>query len=109
MRVNFINQIGIPIAMRYMEIANSENSDLETLSYDEIFSENKPSAELLQHFESEFGFKLEDVCWKLSSLKANMIIRETFDKLISQISKLLFIHSCDIVIISGRALLFFWL
>ena len=102
MRVNFINQIGIPIAMRYMEIANSENSDLETLSYDEIFSENKPSAELLQHFESEFGFKLEDVCWKLSSLKANMIIRETFDKLISQISKLLFIHSCDIVIISGR-------
>lgn len=102
MRVNFINQIGIPIAVKYMEIANSDSATLGTSDYQGIFSKNKPSNELLQHFESEFGFKLEDVVWKLSAVKANLIIKETFDKLISQISKLLFIHSCDIVIISGR-------
>ena len=100
MRVNFINQIGIPIAYRYMKHANTRD-DIE-LSFDEILSSKLPNTELLKYFENHFGFKFEELKWKLSAKKTNEIIQAVFNKMIKQISNLMSMYSCDMVVLSGR-------
>jgi hypothetical protein len=102
MRVSFINQIGIPLAQKYMSIANQSVENEKPLSYDEIFDTTKPSAELLNYFAKHFEFRFEDLVWKLSSNKVNRIIDITFSQLVEQVGKLMFAHSCDMVLLSGR-------
>jgi len=102
MRVSFINQVGIPLAHKYMEFANQEELIDFTLTYDEIFENSKPSNELLNYFAKHFEFRFEDLIWKMSSKKVNEIIYLTFSKLIDQISKLMFAYSCDLILLSGR-------
>ena len=102
MRVSFINQIGIPIAQKYMAIANQKIQSETQLTFDEIFDKTKPSAELLNYFAKHFEFRFEDLVWKLSSNKVNRIIDITFSKIVDQVAKLMFAHSCDMVLLSGR-------
>jgi hypothetical protein len=100
MRVNFINQIGIPIALRYMGIANSkENIEV---GFNEIFKKKTPNKDLLDFFFNHFGFRFEDLRWRLNPNKVNSIITQTFSKLIKQVAKLMHLYNCDFVIISGR-------
>tara|TARA_B110000285_G_scaffold235285_1_gene316072 strand:+ start:1090 stop:4122 length:3033 start_codon:yes stop_codon:yes gene_type:complete len=101
MRVNFINQIGIPIALKFLHIAN-QNVEGKKISFKEFFPENQPTKELLTYFEKHFGFNIIDVDWILSSKKINSIITASFSKLINQISNLMYQHKCDMVILSGR-------
>jgi len=100
MRVAFINQIGIPIIHKMMEIAN-DNLDKE-LSYLELFETNPPSQELLRYFERHFGIRFEDLIWRLSSRKVNQIISSVFSKLVKQVSQIMSKLDCDIVVLSGR-------
>lgn len=100
MRVNFINQIGIPIALRYMENANTKHDQI--LSFIDLFKENMPNPELLNYFEKHFGFRFEELSWKLSSAKVNDIITSVFSKLIKQISSIMYTFTCDIILLSGR-------
>lgn len=102
MRVSFINQIGIPLALKYLSTANDKSNKEATLTYDELFSESKPSTELLNYFAKHFEFRFEELVWKMSPKKVDKIIALTFSKLLDQVSKLMFAHSCDIVILSGR-------
>ncbi len=80
MRTNFINQIAMPIVNLYMQNAN-ENKEFNN-TYDELFAKNKPNIELLDYFEDHFGFRFEELQWKISSIKANNIISAVFSKLI---------------------------
>ena len=100
MRVNFINQIAIPIALRYMKNANLKQE--MDLTYNDLFKDKTPNPELLNYFEKHFGFRFEEITWKLSSSKVNEIITSVFSKLIKQISNLMNKYSCDIVLLSGR-------
>jgi len=100
MRISFMNQIAIPIALKYMEHANLEGSKL--LSFDEIFASGKPGKDLLDYFEAHFGFRLEDIRWKFSGGKVNEIIQSVFSRLIRQISGIMGRFNCDIVLLSGR-------
>ena len=100
MRVNFLNQIGIPIAHKYLEIAN--NSHSETIGFQELFQENKPSEDLLNYFHEHFGFRFEELRWNLNPKKVKEIVRFTFSKLIKQVAKLMHLYRCDFIIISGR-------
>lgn len=100
MRINFINQIAIPVALRYMGHANKEED--QYLSYSDLFTTNLPGKELLDYFENHFGFRFEEIRWRLSSHKVNEIIQSVFSKLIRQISGLVGLYNCDIVILSGK-------
>lgn len=102
MRISFLNQIGIPIAMKYLAIANKEESYSETLSFNEIFNENRPNIHLLNYFERHFNFKFQDLIWNLNPQKINQIIQASFSKLLEQIAKIMHLHGCDIVLLSGR-------
>jgi hypothetical protein len=100
MRVNFINQIAMPIITIYMENANSGKT--YQLSYNEIFDKNKPSERLLQYFERHFGFQFQDIVWTISSTKTNEIITSVFYKLIKQVSNIMSKYQCDLIVLSGR-------
>jgi hypothetical protein len=100
MRTNFLNQIALPIAMKYMEHANQ--SDVAEMDYAQLFPQQKPNADLLNYFEAHFGFRFETIRWRISSYKLNGIIQSVFSKLIRQIANIMNRFSCDVVILSGR-------
>ncbi len=100
MRINFMNQIAIPIALKYMKQANLEG--VQQLSFDEIFAEQKPGKELLDYFHAHFDFRFEEITWKFSPHKINEIIQSVFSKLIRQVAGLMGRFNCDIVLLSGR-------
>jgi len=95
-----MNQIAIPIALKYMEQANMDGG--QQLSFDEIFVDHKPGKELLDYFEAHFGFRFQEIVWKFSAHKVNEIIQSVFSKLIRQIAGLMGRFNCDIVLLSGR-------
>jgi hypothetical protein len=100
MRINFLNQIGIPLILKYMEIAN--HSHAKKLTYQELFEENPPSKDILDFFHQHFGFRFEELEWNLNPKKVNEIVRLTFSSLIKQVAKLMHLYRCDFIIISGR-------
>jgi hypothetical protein len=100
MRINFLNQIGIPLALKYMEIANEGAA--RKVTFDEIFGEKKPGKDLLDFFHQHFEFRFEDLTWNLNPEKVNEIIQSTFSSLIKQVAKLMHLYRCDFIIISGR-------
>ena len=100
MRVNFLNQIGIPLVLKYMSIANDSISKPST--FNDIFEDNMPSKDILDFFFQHFGFRFEDITWNLNPDKVNEIIRSTFSSIIKQVAKLMHLYRCDFIIISGR-------
>jgi hypothetical protein len=102
MRISFLNQIAIPIATKYMNIANDNNFKDEVLTYNDIFKNEKPSKELLEYFFQHFEFRFEEIEWKISRDKVNSIIEETFAKLLKQLAEILHVFKCDLIILSGR-------
>jgi len=83
-----------------MEQANLEGT--QHLGFDEMFPNQKPGKELLDYFGTHFGFRFEEIRWKLSGSKVNEIILSVFSKLIRQIAGLMGRFNCDIVLLSGR-------
>jgi hypothetical protein len=104
MRVNFINQIGILIANYCLNIANdiTLNSVHSSRTFSELFGNAQPNKELLKYFEKHFGFKFEDLTWDFNTEVINDIIGNCFSKLIEQVSKVMHLYECDIILLSGR-------
>lgn len=101
LRRKFNTQISVPIAERYLEHVKEENGDT-FLTFDEMFPQYKPNKELLEAFDAHFGFRIEDIRWKLSANRINDIISMVFEPMIRQISALLHVMGCDFVLLAGR-------
>lgn len=101
-RKNFIVQVAIPIALRYLQHAIDNQPDLE-ITYDELFRENKPNSELINFFNKHFSpLKFEEIKWKLSTDKVNKIVETSFDTIIKQLSVILSAYGCDFVLLAGK-------
>jgi len=100
MRVSFVNQVALPIALRYLEQANREKG--VRLTYEELFKDQKPNAELLDYFAKHFGFRFEELVWNISPTKINVLVESVFGKLIRRITELMQAHGCDLVVLSGK-------
>jgi len=101
-RKSFIVQVAIPIAQRYLQHAIENKPDTE-VSFNDLFTENKPNAELLSYFNQHFSpLKFEDIRWKLSTGRVNEIVEKTFDTLIKQLSTILSAYGCDYVLLAGK-------
>jgi hypothetical protein len=101
MRKLFTHQIAIPIVIKYLENANKENENT-VLTFNNIFSSNFNNVELLNYFFNHFGFKFEEIEWRLSSKQVNSIVQAVFEQLVKRISVLLSKYECDFVILSGN-------
>ncbi|QQS27598.1 MAG: virulence factor SrfB [Sphingobacteriales bacterium] len=97
----FNTQIAIPVAEKYLEHAQ-QNLEDTIYTYEMFFPVNKPNKDLLIAFESHFGFKFEDIRWKLSSQRVHDIVERKFEPLIKQLSILLHAMRCDFILLAGR-------
>lgn len=100
-RRKFNTQISVPIAERYMEHTRLGDED-KIFTYDDFFSEYQPNQELLDYFEEHFGFKFQEIRWKLSAQRINDIVERFFEPFIKQLSVLLHTMKCDFVLLAGR-------
>jgi hypothetical protein len=102
MRVSFLNQIGLPIAHKFLSVANDKSGIIQELDFETLFKNNKPNKELLIYFARHFGFKFEELKWEFNPEKVNRIISNCYSKLFEQITKIMHLHRCDVVLLSGR-------
>ncbi len=101
-RKNFIVQVAIPIALRYIQHSIDDLPDFE-IGYNDIFLESKPNPELINYFNNHFSpIKFENIKWKLSKSRVNSIIETTFDASFKQLSAILSAYGCDFVLLAGK-------
>lgn len=101
-RSEFNIQVSIPVVTHFLELLSQNKIDKASLSYNDIFTDVKPTERLLEHFKSHFGFSIEDIQWNYDKEICSKIVESTFDSLIGKISSLLSYYGCDIVLLSGR-------
>lgn len=101
-RREFNLQVSVPVVSRFLELQHEDNVEKLALSFDDIFTNNKPTDRLLEHFQHHFGISLKDLQWNYDREIVSKIIISTFDSLVSKIATLLSYYGCDIVLLSGR-------
>ncbi|MBK8808323.1 MAG: virulence factor SrfB [Bacteroidales bacterium] len=69
-----------------------------TLNFNDIFSDNKPTERVMEHFSKHFGFSITDLQWHYNKETISKIVESTFDTLVGKISTVLSYYGCDIVV-----------
>ena len=100
-RVDFNTQVSHPMAQFMMEMLRLKRPS-RVYTFDEIFNSIKPSEYLLDYFADHFGFRFENLKWRFDPERVADIVKSTMEKLLQQISVMLYAHHCDIVVLSGR-------
>lgn len=101
MRKAFTHQVAIPVAMEFLNEANSGEEKVPK-TIEEITGKPFKNNELVDYFEKYFGFSFLEFKWDISSKKVNEIIAAVFDSLIRQICVVFNQFQCDYVILSGK-------
>ncbi len=101
LRKDFNLQISVPIALKYLELAQHQNKGT-TLSWDDIFTSMQPNQRLLDEFYRHFGFRIEDVEWSYDEKIVNDIIVSQFDDLLKKVAGAMSAYQCDVIVLSGR-------
>ncbi len=101
MRSAFNVQISIPLVYRMLEMYQNDEND-KVLAYEDIFVTNRPQQELLDFFETHFGFRFEELNWKFSVDYINSIIQRVFEPNLRKWSAVLNAYGCDVVLLGGR-------
>lgn len=100
-RVDFNTQVSHPMAQFFMEQLRLHRPS-RVFTYDDIFPDIKPSKYLLDYFAEHFGFRFESLRWRYEPERVADIVKSTMEKLMKQISVLLYAYHCDIVVLAGR-------
>lgn len=101
-RKNFVVQIAIPIALRYLQHSIEDLPD-EELAFNDFFADIPANPELVQFFNQSFApLKLDSVKFKLSKKRVNEIVELTFDPMLRQLSGMLSAFGCDFVLLAGK-------
>lgn len=106
-RKNFIVQIAVPIAQKFLEHAASGDEDRD-ITYDEIFNTVQPNDDLVSYLNRHFNqggasnFDFKKIVWRLSYEKVAQLIDHTYDNLFKQISMIIDALSADFFLISGK-------
>jgi hypothetical protein len=100
-RVDFNTQVSHPMAQFFMEQLRLHRPS-RVFTFDEIFPDIKPSAYLLDYFAEHFGFRFEELKWRFDPERVADIVKSTMEKLLKQISVMLYAHHCDIIVLAGR-------
>lgn len=100
MRKAFIKQVATPIAIYYLENANSNEVEIKT--FEEITGTQFKNDELTTYFEKYFGFNFLELKWTIQSKKVEQITNSVFDGMVNKLGVILNHYRCDYVVLSGR-------
>jgi len=101
LRNKFNLQVSMPVVQHFLELVHTDEMEKE-VRFDDIFKDNRPTKQVLDHFKNHFGFSVEDIVWLYKRDVVSKIIEKTFDGLAGKISMLLAYYGCDFVVLSGR-------
>lgn len=102
LRSDFNLQVSVSIVLSFLELLKQNNIESQILSFNDIFNNNSPTQNVLNHFKKHFGFELESLQWQYERKIVTAIVEKTFDPIIGKISSLFSYYACDIVLLSGR-------
>lgn len=102
LRSDFNLQVSVTIVSHYLELLKENIVESQILSFSDLFSNNAPTKNVLNHFNQHFGFEFESLQWRYERQIVAAIVEKVFDTLIGKISALFSYYSCDIVLLSGR-------
>lgn len=101
-RKNFIIQVAVPIALRYLQHATDKQAN-EVVDFKTLFPKNQPNQDLLDHFNAHFSpLRFEDIQWTLSAERVFSVLETTFDPLLKQLSVIMSAYGCDFVLLAGK-------
>ena len=100
-RVDFNTMISVPIAQMMLELLRLHRPS-KVYTFNEIFTDSKPAAYLLDYFENHFGFRFEEIEWRFNPEEVAAQVKSTMELLMKQMSMVLYAHNCDIVVLAGR-------
>lgn len=101
-RSEFNLQVSVPVVSYFLELLRENKVEKATLAFNDIFTDNKPTERVLEHFAKHFGFSVKDLHWQYDKEIISKICESTFDTLIGKISTVLSYYGCDIVLLTGR-------
>jgi hypothetical protein len=102
LRRDFNTQISVPIALKYLDLAQKKHDDIE-LNFDDLFhTNNTPSNSVLEGFMNHFGFDFKQLRWKYIKDNADKLISKTLGPFLQKIASLMYAYNCDFVLLSGR-------
>lgn len=101
MRRDFNIQYSVPLMYHFLELVKQKCKDC-VVHYTDVFSECPPNDIILSYLEKRFGFSLTKLDWEFKYDDVCQIITNEFEPLLKKIATVVFAHSCDIVLLSGR-------
>lgn len=101
-RRDFNTQIAVPIALKYLEL-NQKNESDKVLAFEDVFNQDQvPSTVVLEGFKNHFGLDFRTIEWHYKKESANKLIAKTFGPFLQKIASLMYAYDCDFVLLSGR-------
>lgn len=100
MRKSFVHQVAQPIALKYLQQANQQES-LE-MSFEEIIGHKFENSALVNYFERIIGFNFLEIRWTISAKVVNEIVSSVFEGLVRQMCLVINQFECDFVVLSGK-------
>ncbi len=101
-RRDFNIQYSVPLMYHFLELVKNKSKDC-IVHYNDVFTDDcLPNHAILDYFYKRFGFSLEKLEWEFNYNEVCEIIAKTFEPLLKKIATIMFAHSCDIILLSGR-------
>lgn len=101
MRKEFSVQVMIPMANYLLGMLQRDEKDRD-ITFDEIFKEGRPSADLMDFFAQQFGFRFEELEMRYNKSYLNEIIHRVFEITLRKWAAIFYRYKCDIVLLGGR-------
>lgn len=100
-RRDFNLQVLVPMMYRYLQL-HCDEVKYAKLKYDDVFSKEPPSKEVLDAFSKYFGRDLQDIVWEYDYEILSKHIEHSMDELLRKIATIMYAYECDIILLSGR-------
>lgn len=101
LRRDFNIQVSVPLMNYYLELLSKDSGDCN-VRYSDVFQNMEPNVAILEYFNSHFGVDFKKIVWTYKKDKVSSIVSNSFDSLLKKIAAIVYSHSCDIFILSGR-------
>ena len=101
LRRDFNLQVLVPLMYHFLELL-SNNVVCREVKFSDVFAENMPSEDVINHFSQTFGFNLQEIKWAYDKDIMSQNIEKTLNGLLENIATIMYAYDCDIILLSGR-------
>lgn len=101
LRRDFNLQVLVPLMYHFLELL-SNNVVCREVKFSDVFAENMPSEDVINHFSQTFGINLQEIKWAYDKDVMSQNIEKTLNGLLENISTIMYAYDCDIILLSGR-------